>query len=559
MARMVEYLRRSSMGEEDKNYSIADQQRDIELKWSEYNQHTLVKRYSDPGGKSYTLSRPVFQSMMRDAKEKRFDIVVVGRWDRFSRNQDQQAVAIYQLQRYGVQVVSATQPVPDGPIGTLMRNNYAFAAELELYNIRERTDGGKKARVRSGKLPPQSNPTYGYLFADPKTKERYVIDPETAPVVQRIYNMLYSGIKLRAIARQLTKEHVMTPTQLWQSRGWPTPRGVSTTWQHATLHRILTNSAYIGKHVGNRTKVESVEKVHPITSEIYTVRQTVERDEDDTDRIAYDETVCPVIVDERLFTATQEILKRNQQESSRNLRDTSELLLRNGFAICGYCAGNMVAQWSQADNQYRYTCARTYGQSNVCPGPRFSWRARELDAITWQFFRAQFEHPEIIRAKYEQWKADRVDGRSIEHDRIESIEKLIEQAEKRRQNNMAMASDESDPTQRAEYQLVARQQAQRVRDLTHELETLRSVLARQDNEETMVDAITQAGQHALQQLDQFNFDSRRRALFALKVKVTVWAKSSSDKITFSWGFGEMHIRVMDYLGTFNSVYVPSHL
>jgi DNA invertase Pin-like site-specific DNA recombinase len=59
----------------------------------------------------------------------------------FPRNQDQQAVAVYQLQRYGVKVISVTQPTPDGPIGTLIRNNYAFAAELELYHIRERTTG----------------------------------------------------------------------------------------------------------------------------------------------------------------------------------------------------------------------------------------------------------------------------------------------------------------------------------------------------------------------------------------------------------------------------------
>jgi len=47
--------------------------------------------------------------------------------------QDQQAVAIYQLQQYGVKVVSVTEPVPDGPMGTLVRGNYAFASELELY------------------------------------------------------------------------------------------------------------------------------------------------------------------------------------------------------------------------------------------------------------------------------------------------------------------------------------------------------------------------------------------------------------------------------------------
>jgi Resolvase, N terminal domain len=49
--------------------------------------------------------------MLADAKHHKFDIVVVARYDRFSRVQDQQSVAIYMQERYGVSVVSATQPV----------------------------------------------------------------------------------------------------------------------------------------------------------------------------------------------------------------------------------------------------------------------------------------------------------------------------------------------------------------------------------------------------------------------------------------------------------------
>jgi site-specific DNA recombinase len=170
MARVAEYLRRSSLGEEDKNYSIENQHDDV-VRWIQSLGHTIAKTYSDPGGKSYTLNRPVFQRMMADARNRHFDIVVVGRWDRFSRNQDQQAVAVYQLLQYGVKVISATQPTPDGPIGTLVRNNFAFAAELELYNIRERTTAGKRKRVHRGLLPPMAYPRYGYLFAD-ETKGR---------------------------------------------------------------------------------------------------------------------------------------------------------------------------------------------------------------------------------------------------------------------------------------------------------------------------------------------------------------------------------------------------
>jgi site-specific DNA recombinase len=176
MARLAIYLRRSTPGEEDKNYSLDEQLRDC-VAWKGTYNHQQVKTYSDPGGKSWTLNRPGFNLLMQDAKDGLFDIVVVGRWDRFSRIQDQQTVAIYQLQKYGVTVTSATQPMPDGPLGTFVRNSYSFAAELELYNIRERTLGGKKARARDGKLTSAGYPLYGYVWADPHSprgKSRFV-------------------------------------------------------------------------------------------------------------------------------------------------------------------------------------------------------------------------------------------------------------------------------------------------------------------------------------------------------------------------------------------------
>jgi DNA invertase Pin-like site-specific DNA recombinase len=126
MARLALYLRRSDLGEENKNYSIEDQRVYLTQEWQEFHHHKLVAEYCDPGGKSYTLSRPAFNRMMEDARARKFDLVAVWMYDRFSRMQDQQSVAIYQLRQYGVEVVSATQPIPDGPVGTLIRNSYAF-------------------------------------------------------------------------------------------------------------------------------------------------------------------------------------------------------------------------------------------------------------------------------------------------------------------------------------------------------------------------------------------------------------------------------------------------
>jgi DNA invertase Pin-like site-specific DNA recombinase len=96
-------------------------------------------------------------------------------------------------------------------VGTLIRNSYAFGAELMLYRIREGTYRGKKRRVKDNKLPNAALPAYGYEFAD-ATKARYVIDERVAPIVRRIFSMALAGVKLREIARTLTTEGVPTPS-----------------------------------------------------------------------------------------------------------------------------------------------------------------------------------------------------------------------------------------------------------------------------------------------------------------------------------------------------------
>jgi hypothetical protein len=64
----------------------------------------------------------------------------------------------------------AEEPVPVGPVVDFFRSSYAFAAEVELLNIRLRTTNGKKARIHDGKLLTGSNPLYGYLWTNTDTK-----------------------------------------------------------------------------------------------------------------------------------------------------------------------------------------------------------------------------------------------------------------------------------------------------------------------------------------------------------------------------------------------------
>jgi site-specific DNA recombinase len=314
--KVVKYTRRSTAGDEDKNYSIANQREEID-KWiaRQDGDLVLVQSYNDPGGKSYRLDRIVLKQLFADARARKFDTVLVGRWDRFSRMQNQQAVAIGQLEQYGVKGLSVTEPTAEGALGTAQRNLYAFGAELELINLRARTTGGKRARVQSGKLPPMARARYGYLFGD-GSKAFCAVDPEAAPVVRRIYDLYLGGMSLRAIVALLTRERVPTPSQLQATRG-QAPKGqvAQKGWHRMMVQRILTNPTYVGRGRGWATTQEQVFETDPYSGEVIERVRRVKRAADDPEVVEYGPDVCPLLVSEDAFTAVQQMMGRAVHEA----------------------------------------------------------------------------------------------------------------------------------------------------------------------------------------------------------------------------------------------------
>jgi DNA invertase Pin-like site-specific DNA recombinase len=532
MARLAVYLRRSSPGEENKNYSISNQQDDIE-KWPEYHHHTLVQTYSDPGGKSYTLNRPVFQRLMTDAKAGLFDLVVVGKWDRFSRMQDQQAVAIYQLQQYRVKVVSATEPIPDGPMGTRVRGNFAFASEQELYNIRERTTNGKRKRVHTGKLPPKPYPLYGYLFADWATKERYIIDPETAPVVERIYHYLLDGMTMLRIARELDAAQIPTPRAVLALRGQlPKNWGVIEKWSASTIHRILTHPAYCGRLVGWGIQTTTTERIHKVTGEVEVKRVQLARPEDDPDRIVFDESVCPAIVSVATWQAAQDQLARNKQQAPRRLRDPEAILLRNGFALCGVCGRSLQGSWHEPSKFWRYTCKKKH----------VSRYTHDLDKIVWDWVVFKFSNPDVIRKKYQQWLAERDTRTSMERDRLVALSTAYDVAEKRRKNYMRLAGDEDDIAQAEEYRLLAKEAAESARDLSDQTEQLNVLLSQQEQQQALMEALVSATERKSANLANANFNYKRQLLYYFQVKITVHHATDDPPYDIRWELDNQYVR-----------------
>jgi DNA invertase Pin-like site-specific DNA recombinase len=103
MIKAAIYARYSSDNQRDA--SIADQLRLCRL-FASKESWKVEEEYTDHAMSGATLLRPGFQAMMRDALQRRFNVVLAESLDRFSRDQEDTAGLFKRLTFVGVRVLT---------------------------------------------------------------------------------------------------------------------------------------------------------------------------------------------------------------------------------------------------------------------------------------------------------------------------------------------------------------------------------------------------------------------------------------------------------------------
>lgn len=179
--------------------------------------------------------RPAFNRMIADAQRSPapFSKILVWKFSRFARNTDEATLYKAKLHRSGVDVVSISEPIPEGPVGNLVE--FIFDWEAEFYSLRlaEEVKRDMKENHLRGNL--QSTPAFGYY-----AKDRVLVPhEEEAPIVREIFKRFIDGEGYFPIARDLN------------TRGIKTHRG--NRMEHRTIEYIIRNPVYIGKLRWNPT------------------------------------------------------------------------------------------------------------------------------------------------------------------------------------------------------------------------------------------------------------------------------------------------------------------
>src|SRR5919112_1368035 len=273
---VVIYTRVSTTNQED-NFSLSYQE-DACRTFAKTHGWTIVAVERDVASGA-NRNRVGLDRALSMVERSEADLLLAHALDRLSRHQIDVAVIVDRIEAAHGELALATEDFANSPVGTFIRSARAFAAEVELAKITERTARGRRARLDSGKPLAGRRPAFGYIWAD-EEKSRLELNPDTAPIVRSIFDRYLQGGSLRAIALDLTR------------RGVSAPSGIGQTWSASVVHRILSNPSYAGRYTALQRRWERPSRGQP-----YRCRPS------SNDEVIVLPDVAPAIVSEEEFTA----------------------------------------------------------------------------------------------------------------------------------------------------------------------------------------------------------------------------------------------------------------
>ena len=113
---------------------------------------TIFKEYCDNGVSGTKDSRPALNELMNDAKKRRFDVVLVWRFDRFARSTKHLILALEEFKNLGIDFVSYQENIDtSSPLGSAIFTIISAVAQLERDIIAERVKEGPRRAKENGK------------------------------------------------------------------------------------------------------------------------------------------------------------------------------------------------------------------------------------------------------------------------------------------------------------------------------------------------------------------------------------------------------------------------
>jgi DNA invertase Pin-like site-specific DNA recombinase len=402
------YMRVSTGRQAEHDLSIPDQRSQLKS-WCRANGHHVVAEYIEAGASAGDDRRPSFQQMIERAcdGEHAFDLIVVHSYSRFFREAFEQEFYLRKLAKHSVRVVSITQPVGDEtePVHAMMRKVIALFDEYQSKENAKHVIRSMKENARQG-FWNGATPPLGYRLIEAekrgaKIKRKLDIDPVEAETVKLIFRLYLRGDGSSGALG--VKETVK-----WlNARGYRTRRGK--TFGVGSLHKLLTNTVYVGRWRFNQTS-----------------SRTRERKADDE----VVEIPVPAVIELDTFEQVQRQLHACSP-SRQAPRVTTGPILLTGLAVCSTCRGGMMLRTgtSKGGRVYRYyTCSNcaTKGKT-TCKGR--SIPMQKLDTLVTEHLLERLFRPERIAVILASLSSRRAEQAATLNVRITALQREMIDAE----------------------------------------------------------------------------------------------------------------------------------
>ena len=300
----VIYARYSSDSQREE--SIEGQFREC-TEYAERNGITILRSYIDRALSARTADRPEFQNMIKDSEQKLFDVVLIWKLDRFSRDRYDSAHYKRILKKNGVKVVSVKENISDGPEGIILESMLEGYAEYYSAELSEKIQRGQKENALKCKNNGGNTPLGYVVGADGVL----AVDPLTAPLVTEIFTRYDSGESISEITASLN------------GRGLKTKKGKA--FKIGGVSLILKNRKYIGEYQYGSVIIPKG---------------------------------IPAIIDDDLFDRVQRRMAFNKKAPAK-AKATEEYLLTTKL-FCGTCerlmAGESGTSSTKGVKHYYYKC-----------------------------------------------------------------------------------------------------------------------------------------------------------------------------------------------------------
>ena len=265
--------------------------------------------------------RPAFKLMIATSKQvpRPFDVIIVWKFSRFARNQEESLVYKNLLKRNGIAVISVTEPSnSDNPFSSLIESILAWSDEYFLTNLSAEVKRGMNEKSSRGEAT--GKPPFGY-----SVQNKILVPNENAKYVKYVFDAYISGKSFREIGTALGDAGVKVNGDVPGAQA---------------VRYILQNPAYCGK-------IRWTDEEHPdYRSNGYQADLTVLGDGKHE----------PIISVEDFQKVQDRLAKRSDV---RYAREGHPVMMLKGLLRCDNCGGTLVDVTGRGKNKKpRLQCCR---------------------------------------------------------------------------------------------------------------------------------------------------------------------------------------------------------